>query len=91
MKTTTRIIVTSVFLLLYGLIISGAIRWIKWWNAPRPAQTNHYQIKIPPGMTAAINKMGPLHQYRISPSGRLDVHTGDDRWRQLKYKSKEAR
>ena len=53
------------------------------WTRPIYAQENNYQAEVTPEMKAAILKMGPLKNYRITSGGRLEVMQGN-RWLELK-------
>jgi len=72
------------------LIVFFIITTYCWWyNAPVCAQPNPCKIEDlvddPNDIEKAISKMGPYHNYVISPDGTLKVNRGDGKWQILKY------
>jgi hypothetical protein len=61
----------------------------EWLFSPVYVQPNLNEYIIPPGVTVAINKMGPGYQYKFHPDGILKVNKEDGQgWLRLSYDKK---
>ena len=75
-------LIFTVVMLIIGTISHGAY---SWWAEPCRVQGGICEV-WPPDIKRAMVKMGPLYGYRFwEDSKRLEVNTGDGKWRRLRY------